>query len=109
MEIFDRFLPRDGIFSSLTDKITSPKEALQKMYHNRTDKSIKAIQNADAMFNKGTFGEQALQVYIEAHNALQARDEDLMHEYVTEYAFPVSLWLAYISNIFVFEGICSFF
>jgi hypothetical protein len=52
-------------------------------------KHSRNIRKFDESFDEKIFGEQAQQIYIDAHQALMNRDLEGMSRFVTEHALPV--------------------
>ncbi|XP_055950532.1 probable 39S ribosomal protein L45, mitochondrial [Argiope bruennichi] len=50
--------------------------------------ALRKIRNIDYEFDVPTVAQKVQDIYIEAQNALAARDEDRLHDLVTEKAFP---------------------
>lgn len=75
----------DGKFSNLSKEGVKQKfEFLEKK--GKSYMAIKKIKSFDGEFAVGTFPGRALEIYIKAHEALAAKDQDALMQYVTETA-----------------------
>lgn len=56
-----------------------------------TFKAVRKVRSFDDDFDPRGFAEDlAQEIYVKAHKALSQKDEESMHELVTEKAFPVT-------------------
>jgi large subunit ribosomal protein L45 len=93
--IFEAYVPPEG------DGIASPisgKGAKQRLTEiEKKGKSllqVRKIRKFDEAFDTTEFAQQALDIYIEAHQLLEniKQNEDRLHELVTEKAYPDMTW-----------------
>lgn len=99
VDIFDPYVP-PHLQDLLTRTKEWGKEKVQTRLSSKTKKSLKAITEKAKTFQQETFGEEALGIYKAAHNALNNRDEERLHELVTEYAFTVRTWILFLFDLY---------
>lgn len=89
MTVIEPYEPKqDENSSSLIDKLKSPLSAGKNLFKTKREESaVKAYEGDE--FDLDTFASDATQIYIKAHEALAAKDESKIFDYVTEFCFPV--------------------
>uniref|UniRef100_A0A5S6QM14 Large ribosomal subunit protein mL45 n=1 Tax=Trichuris muris TaxID=70415 RepID=A0A5S6QM14_TRIMR len=90
--IFDPFLPPDDeskVSLIMHAKGAQLMDTTKHMWRN--SRAQKKITSYDSDFDPAAFVETAHQLYINAHDALQKRDDERLHQLVTEKAFP-DMW-----------------
>lgn len=88
--VMERYVPPpDGEkSSSLTDKLKSPLSRGTALVKDRRQLShIRTYEGED--FQLEEFAKQSLEIYIKAYEALAAKDESKIFDYVTEHCFPL--------------------
>jgi len=87
--ILDAYIPAegDGKASLLS------KKGAQEIYDKskgkgKTMRSVRKIRSYEDDFDPRNFTEEALEIYIAAHNALANGEHELLHKYATEKAYP---------------------
>ncbi|XP_076231377.1 mitochondrial ribosomal protein L45 [Calliopsis andreniformis] len=77
----------DGKYSSITKEGAKQKfEFIEKK--SKSFMAIRKIKSYDEHFTVPLFEEQAVDIYKQAHEALAAKDDDKLLQYVTETAYP---------------------
>lgn len=83
----------DGVFSSMPSNLqergfvsSAANTALRK-----DARAVRKIKNYLESWSKDEFAEEAVDIYIRAHEALQERDSETLHKLVTEKAYP-EMW-----------------
>ncbi|RWS17371.1 putative 39S ribosomal protein L45-like protein [Dinothrombium tinctorium] len=76
------FLSKDGAVQSM-QKLTKKGKSFM---------SLRKIRSFLYDFDVPAFADEALDIYIKAHQAIADEDEDKLHEYVTEKCFPEMLF-----------------
>ncbi|XP_013880393.1 large ribosomal subunit protein mL45 [Austrofundulus limnaeus] len=91
--IFDPYIPPEGDarLSSLS------KEGLKQRTEQIRQSAasllmVRKIKQYDPQFNPKTFGEEAQNIFIEAHNSLANFDKVKLHSLVTERCYPEMIW-----------------
>lgn len=89
LSIIDPYKPNEGEGKySLLDKVKSPLLSGKDMIKSRREVSaIRTFEGED--FDVKEFSAQCTEIYIKAHEALAAKDERKIFDYVTEFAFPL--------------------
>uniref|UniRef100_A0A915L8K6 Large ribosomal subunit protein mL45 n=1 Tax=Romanomermis culicivorax TaxID=13658 RepID=A0A915L8K6_ROMCU len=80
-----------GVKGALKSKAEDVRSSAVSIAARRWSKALKKMKQADPTFEVETFGEKALEIYAQAHKALENREEERLHDLVTEYAFP-NMW-----------------
>ncbi|KFD49931.1 hypothetical protein M514_09145 [Trichuris suis] len=91
-DIFDPFLPPED--ESKVSLIMHAKggQLVDRTKHAwRNSRALKKITSYDSDFDPVAFVETAHRLYLKANDALQKRDEERLHQLVTEKAFP-DMW-----------------
>lgn len=88
--IMDPYKPSvgEGKSSSLLDKVKSPFSSGKAYIKDRRETStIRSFEGED--FDLEDFAKQTTNIYVKAHEALAAKDEEKIFDYVTEHCFPL--------------------
>nr|CAG4635058.1 EOG090X0DDP [Alona affinis] len=87
---FEPYVPPEGDGKHSKLSKAGAKQSLEMV--SKTSASMMAIRKIrkfEEDFKKNIFVEQAQEIYIEAHTALAKKDEDTLHQYVTELCYPI--------------------
>lgn len=90
ISIIDPYKPPadGGKSSSLLDKVKSPFSSGKSFIQDRRETSaIRSFEGED--FDIKEFAKQTTGIYVKAHEALAAKDEEKIFDYVTEHCFPL--------------------
>jgi len=93
--VFEEYVPPegDGIASPISGKGAKQRlTELEKKGKSRLQ--VRQIRKFDESFDTSEFAQQALDIYVEAHQLLEnvKQNEDRLHELVTEKAYPEMTW-----------------
>nr|SVE76642.1 EOG090X0DDP [Daphnia longispina] len=88
--VFEPYVPPegDGKLSALT--LGGAKQSME--FLSKKSKSVMAvrkIRNYEEDFSTSDFAEQAQEIYLKAHKALAEKDDDTLHQCVTELCYPL--------------------
>lgn len=89
-QIFESYIipEGEGKFSAITTSGAKQKvELIEKK--SKSYMAIRKIKTYDDTFSTKTFGEQAFEIYLKAHETLANKDENELLRYVTEHAYPI--------------------
>lgn len=88
--VMERYVPasEDEKSSSLTDKLKTPISSGKSLFKDwRQLSHIRTFEGED--FQLEEFARQSLEIYVKAYEALAAKDEKKIFDYVTEHCFPL--------------------
>ncbi|XP_076544507.1 mitochondrial ribosomal protein L45 isoform X2 [Osmia lignaria lignaria] len=91
-QIFESYVvpEGDGKFSAISTSGAKQRiELLEKK--SKSFLAIRKIRSYDDEFSTKTFGEKAFEIYLKAHEALVAKDDNALLQYITEAAFPIMI------------------
>lgn len=87
--VVDEYLPPEGDHKVSIASTSGVKQAYDSIgKKGKSYLALRKIRGMDYEFDVPTVAEKAMEVYIEAQEALAKNDEDKLHELVTEKAFP---------------------
>jgi len=86
---FERYLPPEGDAKKIFISKEGAKQNMNKLVNTGKNKyAMRKIYNFDDDFDIKSFAIQAQEIFIKANEALIEEDDDKLHEYVTEMAYP---------------------
>lgn len=87
--IFEPYVPPEGDGKLSMISMPGAKQKFEEIEKKgKSMLAIRKIRNFEDEFNLKVFAQQAQDIYIEAHNALVKKDEDRLHDLVTETCYP---------------------
>lgn len=90
MMLIDAYKPKEdeGKSMSLVDRFKSPISSGKDLIKQRQEISqIRSFEGEE--FDLSEFAKQSIDIYVKAHQALAAKDNDQIFNYVTEHCFPL--------------------
>lgn len=87
--IFEGYVPPEGDGRMSSISVSGAKQKLEWLQKKgRSFMALRKIRNFEEDFDVAEFAEKMQQIYIDAHAALAEKDEDKLHELVTETCYP---------------------
>lgn len=90
--VFEPYVPPegDGKVSVLT-KAGAVQRMRRLEMRGKSYMNLRKIRSYEDGFDLVEFADTAQEIYVEAHKALASRDEDRLHELVTEHCYPIMM------------------
>ncbi|KAK2727189.1 large ribosomal subunit protein mL45-like [Artemia franciscana] len=87
--IFEPYVPPEGDGKISPVTLGGAKQSLLKVGKKGTSLlAIRKIKSYDEDFDSSDFADEAQEIYINMHHSLAEKDEEKLHNLVTEHAFP---------------------
>ncbi|XP_015789029.1 probable 39S ribosomal protein L45, mitochondrial [Tetranychus urticae] len=88
-QILDPYVPPEGDGkASILSVERSKQESAKLKAKGKSMMALKKIRTFLEYFDPGTFGSEAMEIYLKAHQCLVERDSEKIFDYVTEKAYP---------------------